>query len=263
MNSLKRKVKLMTIKELYDYLPSTNKNIFSTINANILGGVWTNSGLVTSSDLNPINMNFWSSVLHKDVSVQVSNYFELAGVDIESMTSAQYNSFIAAMFTIYKDKWLKLFNNVFAQTYNPIWNVDGDESTVRTYEYGKKETNTKDFEIEHEHGTTDTETVTNNVTDNDVYGFNSSTPVGASKSTNNGSRTNVGSGSDTDVHSGTDDYQQSGVDTERITHTRGGNIGVTSTQNMLEQELALREKFNYFKIVTDDIIRVLTMNVYN
>lgn len=255
----------MKMNELYDKIPSASRNLFSVINQYVLGNLWTtgNPAPMSANELTALSNNLWALIWNKDESVNTSMWRTLYNVDIDNIAAAQVQALLLMEFTAYKDKWTKLFTNIFKQTYNPIWNVDGEESTTRTYEYGKREVNTKDFEIEHEHGTTDTETVTNNVTDNDVYGFNSSQPVGASKSTNNGTRTNVGSGSDTDVHSGTDDYQQSGVDTERTTYTRGGNIGVTSTQNMLEQEFALREKFNYFAIVTKDIIRELTMNVYN
>lgn len=254
----------MKMSELYEKIPSSSRNLFSVINQYVLDSLWTTGtpAPMDAAELTALSNNLWTRTFNRDVSDTLSVAYTIYNIDIDNMTDSQVQSLMTMLFTVYKDKWTKLWNNIFLQTYNPIWNVDGEESTTRTYEYGKRETNTKDFEIEHEHGTTDTETVTNNITDNDVYGFNSSTPVGASKSTNNGSRTNVGSGSDTDVHSGTDDYQQSGVDTERITHTRQGNIGVTKSTELLDSELTLREKFNYFAIITKDIIREITMNVY-
>lgn len=254
----------MKMSELYDKIPSPSRNLYSVINQYLLGNLWTigSPAPVSASELTGLSNGMWAKTFDRDTSVTLDVAYTIYNIDIENITAAQVQSLMTMLFMPYKDKWIKLFNNVFKQSYNPIWNVDGEESTVRTYEYGKKNTETKDFTIEHGRDSTDTETVTDNITDNDVYGFNSSSPVGASKSTNNGERETVYSGADTDTHSGTDSFQESGVDTERITNTRGGNIGVTSTQNMLEQELALRKKFNYFAIVTKDIIRELTMNVY-
>ena len=228
-----------------------------------MNSTWTNSGITNiSAYLDGISQEIFFKNFDKDVSPVVESYLEIFNIDLATMTSAQNTLYIRFLFSKYFDKWQKLWANVFMQTYNPIWNVDGEESTTRTYEYGKKNTETKDFTIEHGRDSTDTETVTDNITDNDVYGFNSSSPVGASKSTNNGERETVYSGADTDTHSGTDSFQESGVDTERITNTRGGNIGVTSTQNMLNQEVDFRSVFNYFEIVGNDIIRELAVNVY-
>lgn len=254
----------MKMNELYYKLPSASRNLFSVINQYVLGNLWTTGSPapVSAQELTSLSNGMWAKTFDRDTSVTLDVAYTIYNIDIDNISAAQVQSLMTMLFVPYKDKWTKLFNNIFKQSYNPIWNVDGEESTIRTYEYGKKNTETKDFTIEHGRDSTDTETVTDNITDNDVYGFNSSSPVGASKSTNNGERETVYSGADTDTHSGTDSFQESGVDTERITNTRGGNIGVTSTQNMLEQELALREKFNYFAIVTKDIIRELTMNVY-
>lgn len=253
----------MKIKDFYDKIPSTNKNIFSSINSNLLGNKWTTSGLVQTSELLPLNNNLWTSILDRDVSIQVLNYCTFLNIDIDNLTSGQFIALLSALFINYKDKWLKLFDNVFAQTYNPIWNYDGSDFTVRTYEYGKTSTDTKDFSIEHSRDSTDTTTVTDNITDRDIYSFDGSTPVGSSKDTNNGESETAYSGSDTDTHSGTDTVAESGVDTERISTTKGGNQGTTTTQHMLEEEISIREKFMYFDIVSKDIIEVLTMGIYN
>jgi hypothetical protein len=249
-----RDVNIMTIKEFYDALPSTNKNILSTINSDLLGNAWTNSGVVSSAELTSMNLNIWASMLSKEISKLVENYFELANVDINNMTAVQYKTFVAVIFTIYKDKWLKLFNNIFLQEYNPIWNVDGTETETREFTHGKITTETKALTTE-----TDGENnVVNNITQNQRNGFNSSTPVDTEKSTNNGSS----NGNTTTAETGTDTFVNSGKDIESFTKTRGGNIGVTSTQNMLEQELELRRKFNYFEIVKTDIINELSLNIY-
>ena len=253
----------MTIKELYDVLPTACKNIFNVLNSEVVDGAWTAAPAVLSSaELTALSNNIWTSSLRRDISINIENYAVLNSVDLENITEAQFKNILKMIFTVYKDKWLKLLENVYKQSYNPIWNYDGSNSTTRTYEYGKTNTETKDFSIEHARDSTDTETVTDNVTDSDVYGFNNSSPVGSAKSTNNGERETAYTGSDTDTHSGTDTYAESGVDTERITETKGGNQGTTTTQYMLSEELELRNKFMYFSIISKDIIRELTMNIY-
>lgn len=253
----------MTIKEYYTALSDTNKRILTSINSNIMNNKWSTSGIPNISGyMDGISHEIFLSNFDKDVSPVVEDYLEVFNVDLSTMTSAQATVYIRFLFSKYFDKWAKLWDNVFIKTYNPIWNVEGSDSTVRTFEHGKTTTETKDFTIEHGRDSTDTETVTDNITDNDVYGFNSASPVGASKSTNNGERTTEYTGSDTDTHSGTDTFANSGVDTERTTLTRGMNLGIQSTQSLLEAEIELREVFNYFNIIKDDIIRELAVNVY-
>ena len=44
--------------------------------------------------------------------------------------------------------------------------------------------------------------------------------------------------------------------------TRSGNIGVTSSQQMLEQELQLR-KYNFYEELFKDVNSVATLSIYN
>lgn len=69
----------------------------------------------------------------------------------------------------------------------------------------------------------------------------------------------------TDTDSGTVTDQDSGQDvhTNNYTLTRFGNIGVTTSQQMLESELMLRSVWNFFySIVFPDIDKCLTLRVY-
>ena len=75
-----------------------------------------------------------------------------------------------------------------------------------------------------------------------TYGFDSSTPVPTGE---------AGAGSDT-----TGDY-----DKNRRKLTRKGNIGVTTTQTMIEQELELR-KHDFMDIVINDIGEFITRPQY-
>lgn len=248
----------MTVKEFYEKIPSTSRNILGTINTNLMGNLWTpDATLIGRLSIILFGYNF-----QKDMNPVVEVLCEISNIDIDNLTASNMTTIWGLLYSKYIDKWTKLYNNVYKATYNPIWNVEGTEQTVHTFEHGKQVEETKNFTITMNKGSTDTETVTNNITDNDVYAFDSSSPVGASKSTNNGSRTNVGSGFDSDVHTGTDTFKNSGCDTERTTLTRGLNLGMMSTQDLLTQEIELREKFNYYSIVINDIIRELAINIY-
>ena len=141
-----------------------------------------------------------------------------------------------------------------------------------------------------------TNTVTSNTTgtDNGVYGFNSATAVPSDTSTGTQTglsdseleftnRTNTDSFNnrvDTDGFTNRQDTQTKNLtDTEtrnlsggetynnvkdKLDHslTRSGNIGVTTTQQMLEQELNIWDVFDFFEIVFKDIDSILLLDIY-
>ena len=144
-----------------------------------------------------------------------------------------------------------------------------------------------------------TETTTPNVTDtsnSSVYAFNSSSPsptgtsstsqTGTNTVTNTGSTTDTETGSNTVTRSGTDTTTHTGSDT--LTHntsdrntgtvtdadsgtdthtrnyhlTRSGNIGVTTSQQMIQSERDLYMWNIFYRVVFPDIDRVMTLSVY-
>lgn len=135
----------------------------------------------------------------------------------------------------------------------------------------------------------------------DIYGFNSSDPVGAdtdSKSTNKtgtetlgksgtitdqkvishtntkdntGTTTNAVTGTDTttynttDTDGGTTTNAESGKDTHKHSYelTRSGNIGVTTSQQMLQSERDLWQLWNFFEqVVYKDLDKILVLPIY-
>ena len=138
-----------------------------------------------------------------------------------------------------------------------------------------------------------TPNLTNN-TENSVYGFNSNTAVDTgttettatgtntvrktgtneteydTEETDTGTQTTVKTGTDTKQYnlSETDTGTQQDVDggtdtnTRNYTLTRAGNIGVTTSQQMIESERELW-KWNFFRdVVFPDLDRVLTLAIY-
>lgn len=83
-----------------------------------------------------------------------------------------------------------------------------------------------------------------------------------SDTTVTGSSTTKNSGGTSTTNSGTNTQTETGTDTTSHTLTRKGNIGVTTTQKMLEDELALADKMNIFKIIEQDIAAKIFIQVW-
>lgn len=141
------------------------------------------------------------------------------------------------IYTKYGVKWNKQWETMFFE-YDPISNYDmteimTDDETVHEFGHGMQGAYTVDGTIE-----------------NKKAGFNSSDYQKDTQniSQNSGTQSNVESGSNTD--------------TRNYTLTRSGNIGVTTSQQMIESERQLW-MWNFFDLVVyPDIDRVLTINMY-
>lgn len=171
--------------------------------------------------------------------------------------------------------WEELYKTTQYE-YNPIWNKDG---TV-------KETETRDL-----HGTnyhTDNTDRVDNLTDkntrnfqdketrdlddetlNSVYGFNSSSEAPNEKvhTDYNGTDTMDHTGTDTMDHTGRQDidrtYDEKTSDTGTVKHERveQGNIGLTSTQQLIQEQREL-VKINLMDIIIDDFQKKFCLGVY-
>lgn len=228
--------------------------------------------------------------------------------DDEDLTSAYKTQVLSAAYSIYKNKWTRLYEIQSAE-YNPIENY----SMVETHSGTDTKTDTptawKDTEVktpsnwketkEHKPGQTgysETETQTptdwekttealtadnKSTTDTSVYGFNSSDPVPSAKTETELKNKN------TETQSGTyetekkvegsliDETSQSGTFTTETTKsgtyeseteydttlTRSGNIGVTTSQQMIQSEIELWQ-WLFFETVFKDLDQILTLSTY-
>ena len=162
------------------------------------------------------------------------------------------------------DKWIKALNI----EYEPLYNYDRyeewtDEETGETSTlYGHKNTRTL--------GSTMTQT--NNLTetiDSETEGKRSAMDASTyqpydqsivdAETKNTGTVTSTGSGSDTDTESGTDKNSRD-LSTEHTGHLYG-NIGVTTSQQMLQSELDIAT-WNIYEHITDMFLRDFTIPVY-
>ena len=144
----------------------------------------------------------------------------------------------------YADKWNKIYDALIDSDYNPLENYDMEE--VETPDVTKEKT-------------TDVKTkmITSSSGDssNDVYGFNSANPSPSTESEASSQVTIEGNNEDNVSHD---------LETETGTRelTRHGNIGVTTSQQLLEAEVTLRNKNNFYKMVLNDVSSILCLSVY-
>lgn len=150
--------------------------------------------------------------------------------------------------TINQDKWQKLYDTTQFD-YNPIWNVDGTVTETETRNLAGTDSGTLTR-------TTSGSSQTSGTLEHDVMGFNTSSGYQhESKDTQSGSSSDTGSMNDTDSRSRTD------TGTIVRETTRGGNIGVTMTQQMIEAERQV-DLFNIYDEIVKDFKRRFCLLVY-
>lgn len=143
----------------------------------------------------------------------------------------------------------KHYLEVLNAVYSPLYNVDGVTFKEGKTEYGKETTNAQT-----ESGTHSTTTTRgNDITENTIAGFNSSSYDNDTKSeTTFGTIQENGSKSD-----GTFKETNTGEDNFTEKETRYGNIGVTMTQQLLKAEFDLWKNFNFMQLFFESIIDVI------
>ena len=179
--------------------------------------------------------------------------------------------------------WKELYDTTQYE-YTPIWNVDAkvkeehnltgtdyltdDHTTERTHTdtitrtHGDTLTTTHGDTLTTTHGDTMT-------TDDSVYGYNESTaaPSDKSVSTHTGTTSDAHTGTTADAHTGAITDKDTGTrkhdtsDKGDITTTRTGNIGVTSTQSLIQEQREV-VKFNIIDVIIQDFSNRFCLKVY-
>lgn len=185
--------------------------------------------------------------------------------DGETLTVADKKKLAKIILGKYLDNWQKIFDAYFTIEYNPLENYNkleehtGDDTTTETPTDWK--TTTTDTPTDWETVTTGELNDNGNQTSSSVYGFNSSSPVpvtsGETKEKSKITSEQKGTFKKETEQTGTNEHK-----TKYNTKlTVKGNIGVTTSQQMLESELELR-KYKYFNQVYNDVDDVLTILIY-
>ena len=183
-------------------------------------------------------------------------------------TAADAKAGFATWSTCHGEQWGKMWD-ALRTAYAPLENYDmveqmTNDTTTRQGTSGSTRTDNLT------HAKTGTETVTPNLTDTEtpnetrnnssgVYGFNSAQAVpdatDAETRTGTNTRTTTGNSStqyntsDTDTGTQSTSDTHSDTETRNYTLTRSGNIGVTTSQQMLEAEMRLRLNWNFYEVV--------------
>lgn len=179
----------------------------------------------------------------------LSNIGMLVNSDIDSLTDL--------IFALFGTKWARLWTD-YTVEYNPIWNVDGTETITETRNLSNTETGTDT----HTESGTDTRTDTGSeTTSSNVYGFNSSSASPSDTETRTPNLTDATQYGHTDTRSA--DLKHSDTGTITTEHKRGGNIGVTMTQQMLEADADYWNKARalFYKAVALDIVQEITYKI--
>lgn len=219
----------------------------------------------------------------KIVSVIIDKFLNPDG----SISQESRNQIASALFSVYGENWKHLWNTTI-QEYNLLDNTDAyitetTESQQNTDSSNNStDTGTVTHGISGDDTTTQTGTVTtggksteNTTNSNSVYGFNSDAASNSDAQSRNGTtdvnQTETRDTTDKLTHNTTDketrDLKTELTGSEKVTGTithethRHGNIGVTTNQQMLEEERKLWE-WNYFDNIFSDVDKFLTISIY-
>ena len=194
--------------------------------------------------------------------------------------------------SLFEIRWTRLWATMKPADYDPLTNyqmeetIEGTESSTRTPDLTKGDTGTVQSTGQDKRTPNLTRTGTGTVKDdgpssgntqNNLWGFNSSTSIpsdmsdvtGTNENTTTRDLTENETGTDTTDKTKTDTYNRSytetgtdttaGQNTRKLTRT--GNIGTNTFQNLLQQERNLW-MYNFFEQVFKDVDSVLTIPIY-
>ena len=157
--------------------------------------------------------------------------------DDGTITAAHLLVLVHIIHSRYLILWRKRYDTLFLD-YNPIENYNMIEKLDGGYEVtaSGKDTVTPSGKI---------------INESSVYGYNSSTavPDGKAETSYNNAKTET-------------DYGKKDTETHDHTLTRSGNIGVTTSQQMLESERQIL-LWDFFDTVFNDIDKILTCPIFD
>lgn len=179
-------------------------------------------------------------------------------------------SILTFLFERFYYKWQKLLDNVYSQVYNPIENYDRQEDTSLSYVGSENVTRNVDSDRKTKGTTADTRSDTSSAESNsqkNVFAFDSAeaspsdSDSGRTTATGTGSSNSTVDNSDTEKRIETEAHNF--TDRKNVTASRiHGNVGVTTNQEMMTQELEFRIKNDFFNTVYEDIAEAVLKPIY-
>lgn len=212
------------------------------------------------------------------IGVQPADALEYSAIDfadLECIYTLPEIVKIAAMVYAKNAKKYAMLLQVYNVEYNPIDNVDAHEefTDTRTPDITRTSSSegTSSSEVKNNQERTTTDTPNNYKTTTEIsknpYDNPGYTPETKQETTDSGSRTTTESFSgaaDTSSASSAGSSSSTETGTETIVHTsyRHGNIGVTSTQQLITQQIELAPKMDILSIVFADLIDAVCIQVW-
>lgn len=161
----------------------------------------------------------------------------------------EISKMIQSVLFLNKYKYDGLYKTIKLE-YNPIWNVDGTETTTTTHGATEKANIYADKETTNVQGERDDR--------NKTYTFPYDTGEKAPKEEDS---VTIGEQTNTSTEKGRTDTTTTGEYVDTIVLDRKGNIGVTSTQNLIGQERDI-VNFVFWDIVISDVVKEITIPFY-
>lgn len=236
------------LKKISDYFPITEDGIFTAF----INPVWA----VPFPDT--VELDRYFILRYGDrIGGKLCSFYEdatdgtIKGDKLSELASMVYN--------VNARKWEHLFG-VYEAEYNPIENTDFIETINETN--GNTRTDVGTSTNSGSSTTTSNGTTTgSNSGDNNVYGFNSATAVG--NSTNNGTNSDTVNTTTTTINndssSGNNTITDNGTHTSN--HIKHGNIGITSTVELMQGEVDFW-KWSFIDQVCKDICDIIALSIY-
>lgn len=183
------------------------------------------------------------------------------------LSSASLDKVCSMALSLYGVNWGKLWHTM-SLDYNPINNYDMTETESVKDEHTDNDTSDVTSSMTANNSNTRQSTMHSDNNDsghNDIYGFNSADAVPSTKNSNSATSDDTEnmteSGENTQSTTTTTNTTTGGNRNQTRTLSRSGNIGVTTTQQMIESERNLW-LWHYFDVVFTDLDKMLTLPIY-
>lgn len=239
---------MKTMKQIKDYLPITADGIFTTF----INPVWA----VAFPDTTELDKYFFLKYGDRIGSKIIEFYADdtdgtVKGDNLDALSKMIYD--------INARKWEHLFG-VYEADYNPIENTDFIE-TIKDVNGNTKVYNDQTTS----NGTAITvstgNSTDNNNLDNNVFGFNSAAAVGDNQAINSGTSNTTANSTTTSSGGTTDNATTTDNGTHDSEHRKHGNIGITSTVELMEGEVSFW-KWSFIDQVCRDICDIVALSIY-
>ena len=216
---------------------------------------------------NYLDILYYAHSANKIVSPLVNDFITASDQDDSSLTQTYRNTLAHLIVVKYNDKWSRLWE-LGDEEYDPLYSDQISETETILGQHSKSGTDTGTVVTDHDRA--DTGTVTDQGTNSDqdnIYGFNSSSAVGANTSSGTDSNTETRNLASTDDITETRNLADSETGTESSTRTltktgrNGSMVSGTRVQDLIEAERNVLQ-WNFWNVVFADIDEVLALDIY-